>query len=68
MLVLVNNQFSSLFGQLLFAVVTQDTISSLSRDGISFWLNGQDTEKMLGDQFGLRKIIVMATENGKVST
>ena len=53
---------------LVFSViVTQDTVSSFSRDGINYWLRDEDSEKMLGDQFGLKKIIVMATENGKVS-
>lgn len=42
-------------------------VSSFSRDGISYWLRDEDSEKMLGDQFGIKKIIVMATENGKVS-
>ena len=41
-------------------------MSSFSRDGITYWLSDQDSDKMLGDQFGLRKIIVMAAENGKV--
>ena len=42
-------------------------MGSFSRDGITYWLSDQSSEKMLGDQFGLRKIIVIATENGKVS-
>ena len=48
-------------------IVTQDMVSSFSRDGISYWLRDEDSEKILGDRFGLKKIIVMATENGKVS-
>ena len=42
-------------------------MGSFSRDGLAYWLSDEDTEKMLGDRFGLKKIIVMATENGKVS-
>ena len=41
-------------------------MSSFSRNGITYWLNDQDSDKMLGDQFGLRKIIVIAIENSKV--
>ena len=52
---------------LVIVIVTQDTVSSFSRDGINYWLRDEDSEKMLGDRFGLKKIIVMATENGKVS-
>ena len=42
-------------------------MGSFSRDGLVYWLSDQESEKMLGDQFGLKKIIVIATENGKVS-
>ena len=48
-------------------VALQDAVGSFSQDGLAYWLSDEDSEKMLGDQFGLKKIIVIATENGKVS-
>ena len=42
-------------------------LGSFSWDSLSYWISDQDSDKMLGDQFGLRKIMVIVTSNGKVS-
>ena len=41
-------------------------LGSFSQDGLSYWISDQDSDKMLDDQFGLRKIMVIVTSNGKV--
>ncbi|XP_065890097.1 ER membrane protein complex subunit 1-like [Dysidea avara] len=51
------------YGQLL---QIQEMLGSFSRDGLSYWISDQDSDKMLGDQFGLRKIMVIVTSNGKL--